>query len=118
WRSILRSKCLNRKNRREVVDFVNRKKWWHVPPCDKTAYAKRGQFLASSFAEAEFWGRPLDEPQKVMIAAPLVGDGTTIEEILFGSRFSSERLTIKQRWKLDARMKRAALANGHDSILL
>jgi len=47
----------------KLVAHVNRKGWWHVPPRDPTAYGKRGKFFASSFREAEFWGRPLDEPQ-------------------------------------------------------
>jgi len=48
---------------------INRKDWWHVPPRDPSAYKKRGQFFASSFREAEFWGRPLDEPQRVRVPA-------------------------------------------------
>lgn len=50
----------------KLVLHVNRKKWWHVPPRNPRAYSQRGKFLASSFREAEFWGRPLDEPQKVV----------------------------------------------------
>jgi hypothetical protein len=101
-----------------VVDHVNRKSWWHVPPRDTEAYRKRGKFLASSFSEAEFWGRPLDEPQRVSIAAPLVGDEATIERKLFGKRASREGMGVTRRFKLDAKMKKAALAKGYDSILL
>lgn len=101
-----------------VVAHVNRKSWWHVPPIDPNAYRKRGKFLASSFGEAEFWGRPLDDPQRVTIAMPLVGDEATIERTLFGNCVSTGELTIDQRFKLDARMKRAALKKGYDSILL
>jgi hypothetical protein len=46
------------------------------------AYSKRGRFFASSFAEAEFYGRPLDDPQRVIIAKPLVGDESAIAKIL------------------------------------
>jgi hypothetical protein len=58
----------------KLVSHINRKDWWHVPPLDPDAYRKRGKFLASSFAEAELYGRPLDTPQRVTIANPLVGD--------------------------------------------
>jgi hypothetical protein len=101
-----------------IVAHVNRKLWWHVPALDPNAYCSRGKFLASSFGEAEFWGRPLNDPQKVTVKALLVGDEATIEKKLFGRRVSTEELTIDQRFKLDARMKRAALAKGYDSILL
>src|SRR5208283_1837027 len=93
-----------------IIRHVNRKEWWHVPPRDPQAYLKRGKFLASSFAEAEFWGRPLDEPQKVNISCPLVGDEPTIERCLFGKPVSHEDISVKKRWVLDTRMKKAALA--------
>src|ERR1700734_485348 len=101
-----------------LVAHVNRKMWWHVPPRDPNAYAKRGKFLASSFREAEFWGRPLDDPQRVAITKPLIGDEETIERILFGRRMSNEDIAMEKRWSLDKKMKRAALARGYDSILL
>ncbi len=105
-------------NYQRLIAFVNRKDWWHVPPRDPNVYRKRGKFLASSFSEAEFWGRPLDDPQKVAIARPLVGDEETIEKALFDRRVSSEDFSIDDRWRLDAKMRRAALAWGYDSILL
>jgi hypothetical protein len=101
-----------------LVAHVNRKSWWHVPPHDPNAYSKRGKFLASIFREAEFWGRPLDEPQSVGITKPLIGDEETIEKELFGRRISSEDIAIEERWKLDAKIKRAALRKGYDSIVL
>jgi hypothetical protein len=101
-----------------LVAHVNRKSWWHVPPRDPNAYSMRGKFLASSFREAEFWGRPLDEPQSVAITKPLIGDEETIEKQLFGRRVSSEDIAIEERWKLDAKIKRAALRKGYDSIVL
>lgn len=102
----------------KTVAHVNRKNWWHVPPCDPAAYQKRGKFLASSFKEAEYWGRPLDEPQRVSIARPPIGDEETIEKALFGHRLSNEDMSIKQRWQLDAKIKKAARAKGYDSVLL
>jgi len=103
---------------RRLVAHVNGKIWWHVVPFDPKAYRKRGKFLASSFREAMFWGRPLDEPQRVAVAKPLVGDEATIERELFGKRLSHCEITMDQRFALDARMKRAATAKGYDSILL
>lgn len=102
----------------KLIAHVNRKDWWHVPPRDPSAYAKRGKFLASSFREAEFWGRPLDEPQRVTVANPLIGDEEKIERTLLGRRMSNEDIAMEKRWTLDAKMKRAALALGYDSILL
>jgi hypothetical protein len=100
----------------KVIAHVNRKEWWHVPPRDPSAYSKRGKFLASSFREAEFWDRPLDEPQKVKISCPLVGDEMTIEKRLFGRRVSRQDISVEQCWVLDAKMKKAALAKGYDSM--
>jgi hypothetical protein len=102
----------------KLIAHVNRKEWWHVPPRDPGSYKKRGKFFASSFKEAEFWGRPLDEPQKVTIAVPLIGDEATIEKVLLGRRVSSEDITMEERWALDAKMKSEALARGFDSIVL
>src|ERR1700676_301937 len=102
----------------KVVRHINRKEWWHVPPQDPEAYLKRGKFLASSFAEAEFWGRPLDEPQRVIVSRPLVGDEGTIEKELFGRRVSGEDISVRERWALDAKLKKAALTKGYDSIVL
>src|ERR1051326_2557287 len=41
-----------------LISYINRKDWWHVPPEDPTAYQKRGMFLSSTFRQAEFYGRP------------------------------------------------------------
>jgi hypothetical protein len=102
----------------KLIAYVNRKDWWHVPPRDPTAYRKRGKFFASSFREAAFWGRPLNDPQRVAIARPLIGDEDTIEKMLLGRCVSSEYIAVEKRWALDAKMKRAALARGYDSIVL
>lgn len=102
----------------KLVAHVNRRDWWHAPPRDPDAYRKRGKFLASTFGEAEFYGRPLNEPQKVRIAQPLVGDEATIEKTLFGKLMSDENIKVEDRFKLDAKIKKAALARGYDSIVL
>lgn len=51
--------------REKLLARINRKDWWHVPPANPAAYGQRGKFLASTFQEAEFWGRPLDTPIRV-----------------------------------------------------
>jgi hypothetical protein len=100
-----------------LVAHVNRKKWWHVPPADPAAYKKRGKFLASSFAAAEFYGRPLDDPQKVKIARPLVGDERTISRALRIPP-QHEGMSLKEIATHDARWRKAALKKGFDAILL
>ena len=101
---------------------INRKDWWHVPPSDPKAYRKRGMFLASTFREAEFWGRPLDTPIRVKVANPIIGDESTIEAKLLGGpcehpAYDSPKL-MQWRWNLDAKLKKAALAKGYDSIVI
>jgi hypothetical protein len=107
---------------RKLVSHINRKDWWHVPPLDRDAYRKRGKFLASSFGEAELYGRPLDTPQRVTVANPLVGDEPTVCRALFGKVVSvpepEEHSFLKKRLALDARMKRAASKQGYDSIVI
>lgn len=102
----------------KLVKHVNRKSWWHVPPLDPTAYDKRGKFLASSFAEAEFYGRPLDEAQRVKICNPIVGDEATIELELLGKLVAHDEMGIEARLKHDARLKQKAVKRGYDSIAL
>ena len=100
-----------------LVAHVNRKKWWHVPPLDPAAYNKRGKFFASSFEEAEFYGRPLDIPQRVVIAKPLIGDEPAIARVL-GIRQQREGMSIEDIAEHDALWRTAALAKGFDSIVL
>src|SRR5258708_21358533 len=107
------NKALNDK----LTGHVNRKSWWHVPPADPEAYKKRGKFLASSFAEAEFYGRPLNEPQRVSIAKPVVGDEKTIAKAL-GVPPQYQGMSLEQIAAHDARWKKAALRKGFDAIVL
>lgn len=100
-----------------IVRHVNRKSWWHVPPQEPSAYGKRGKFFASSFSEAEFYGRPLDAPQRVKIARPLVGDEQTIAKVL-GILPQHEGMSLEEIAAHDAIWRDAALAKGFDSIVL
>ena len=101
-----------------IVAHVNRKEWWHVPPNDPMAYAKRGKFFASSFREAEFYGRPLDTPQNVVIATPLVGDEQEIAKVLGIPPQQHEGMSLEELAAHDALWRNAALAKGFDSIVL
>lgn len=84
------------------------------------SYRKRGKFFASSFREAELYGRPLDEPQRVRVSNPLVGDEETVLHKLFGKQVSipDDEISIERRLKLDAHMKKAARAKGYDAIVI
>jgi hypothetical protein len=100
-----------------LIAFVNRKNWWHVPPVDPDAYRKRGKFFASSFEAAEFYGRPLEEPQKVTIANPIVGDEARIARVL-GIPPQREGMTLKRIAAHDALWRNAGLKEGFDAIVL
>ena len=100
-----------------LVAHVNRKQWWHVPPVDPDAYKKRGKFFSVSFAAAEFWGRPLDEPERVAISKPLVGDEKKIAKVL-GIPPQRDGMSLKQIATHDAKWRNAALKKGFDAILL
>lgn len=101
----------------KAVKHVNRKRWWHVPPTDRSAYSKRGKFFASTYAEAEYWGRPLDEPQRVSIASPLIGDESTVAKVL-GIPSQHEHMSLRQIAAHDAQWRNAALKKGFDAVLL
>ena len=101
----------------KLVRHVNRKDWWHVPPQDATVYSKRGKFFTSSFSEAEFYGRPLDIPERVTIERPLVGDERTIVRVL-GIPAQHEGMSLEAIARHDALWRNAALAKGFDSIVL
>jgi hypothetical protein len=109
-------------SRDRLLTRINRKDWWHVPPADPKAYRKRGKFLASTFRDAEFWGRPQDTPIHVSFENPIIGDESTIETELLGAPSEhpsddSPKL-LQWRWELDSKLKKAALAKGYDSIVL
>ncbi|MGB2677579.1 MAG: hypothetical protein WAN12_10910 [Candidatus Acidiferrum sp.] len=100
-----------------LIAHVNRKQWWHVPPVDPDAYKKRGKFFSVSFAAAEFWGRPLDEPERVAISKPLVGDEQKIARVL-GIPPQRDGMSLKEIAAHDTKWRNAALKKGFDAILL
>jgi len=113
---------MNDTHKAKLIAHINRKEWWHVPPNDPRAYDKRGKFYASSFREGEFWGRPSDTPEHASIQNPVVGDEPSVQTALFGkpAKYPGDHSPhlLKWRWKLDALMKKAALAKGYDAIVI
>jgi len=103
---------------RKLVHHINRKVWWHVKPVDSRSYQKRGKFFSSSFGEAEFYGRPADRPERVKISRPIVGDNDSIERKLLGRVDSNPEISVPKRLALDAKLRRAALRQEYDSIVL
>jgi hypothetical protein len=102
-----------------IVRLVNRKNWWHSPPEDPRAYEKRGQFLASTYDEAAFYGKPLLDPLKVTVESPLIGHETLIERQLFGKPIKiTTKWSIRAIFALDRRRRNEALRKGYDSIVL
>ena len=102
----------------KLVKRINTKYWWHVTPADPLAYQKRGKFFASTYSEAEFYGRPNNEPEKVCIRAPLVGDSNTVEKRLLGKVEGFDGMSISRRLALDAKMRKIALRKGYDCIVI
>jgi hypothetical protein len=100
----------------KIVAHVNRKTWWHVPPNNPEAYKKRGKFFASSFKDAEFYGRPLDTPQRVVIANPLIGDEQTILKVLGVA--PQLDMSLEEIAARDALWRNIALSKGFDCIVL
>lgn len=103
---------------RKLLARINCKYWWHVTPIDPLAYSKRGKFFSSTYAEAEFYGRPNEQPERVTVLRPLVGDSNSVERKLFGRVLSSGNISLDARFTLDARMKRAAMRKGYDAIVV
>lgn len=110
-----------------ITDKINKSVWWHVPPQNPDAYRKRGKFLASTYKQAEFYGRPNDAPERISIKNPVYGfSEMEILKKLFPSDYKNKLLSedseipnwYKQRIALDAAMFRKAKTLGHDAIVL
>lgn len=110
-----------------LIEKINKSDWWHVPPTDKLAYKKRGKFLASTYHQAEFYGRPNIYPEKVKIENPVFGFSEfAILKALFGQAVEVKRLkdsdydynSYKKRIALDAAMFQKAKSLRYDAIVL
>ena len=109
-----------------LIEKINASDWWHVPPRDSNAYEKRGKFLTSTYAEAEFYGRPNNDPEKVYVANPLFGfsEMEILEKLFGGSKGRSlmremlHKDTYQVRTDLDAKMCDRARHLNYDAIVL
>jgi hypothetical protein len=102
----------------KLIQHVNKNDWYHVPPAEgESAYSKRGQFFASNYKDAEFYGRPLDEPQNPQIKKPLVGDETAIAKEL-GIPPQKEGMSREEIAEHDKQWGSAAKQKGYGSIVL
>lgn len=110
-----------------LIEKVNKSDWWHVLPGDKFAYQKRGKFLASTYHQAEFYGRPNFYPEKVKVENPVFGFSEfEILKTLFGQTAEAKRLKdsdgdynfYEKRIDLDAVMFQKAMSLGYDAIVL
>jgi hypothetical protein len=99
-----------------------------VLPADRDAFKKRGKFFASTFAQAEFYGRPNDEPERVNIGNPVYGFS---EMEILEKLFTSEQIAkfglndmengtspawYEKRMALDHKMYLRAKKLGYDAI--
>ena len=109
-----------------LIEKVNKSDWWHVLPSDKFAYQKRGKFLASTYHQAEFYGHPNINPEKVKISNPVFGfSEQEILKALFGQTAKAKMLKhseddnfYKKRITLDGEMFQKAKSLGYDAIVL
>jgi hypothetical protein len=111
-----------------LIDKINGSLWWHVAPFDSEAYKKRGKFLASTFNQAAFYGRPNDKPERVNISNPLwaVSELDILKALFFDSYdelYKSVTNTEDAGWyqkriELDAKMYQSAKKMGYDAIVL
>jgi hypothetical protein len=110
-----------------LVEQINKRNWWHSPPVDQDAYKKRGIFLAGSFKECEFYGRPLDKPLKVNIMNPFIDTEENVVKKLFGLNSKEMKVfkslldgtardVLKMRFQLDKKICRVAKKCGYDAI--
>lgn len=118
---------MNIKNKNILINKINQSLWWHVTPKDFTAYKKRGKFLASTYKQAEFYGRPNDTPEKIEISNPICGiSEISILKILFPMNYKKLYTSVlgdhkdwyKRRIKLDSKMYQKAKIMGYDAIVL
>src|SRR5690606_20636330 len=92
------------------------REWWRTA-INKKALKERGIFLASSFRDAEFYGRPLDTPFKVSIEKPLFGDEKHVMKQL-DLGFPEQDITVENLLKMEATKMHIASNKGFDCIAI
>jgi len=110
-----------------LIQKIGESEWWHVPPKDPLAYKKRGKFLASTYLQAKFYGKPNMESERVKIKSPVFGfSESEILQQLFGSKWrhylnkvlNAENDFYQKRIELDAEIYKKAKSLKYDSIVL
>src|SRR3989344_395935 len=111
-----------------LIQKINQSFWWHVPPRDPGAYKKRGKFLASTYLQAEFYGKPNDELERVKINNPVfVFSEKEILNKLFGAEKAKNLLSAvlceeenwyQKRIDLDQKIHKRAKELRYDAIVL
>lgn len=111
-----------------LIQKINSSDWWHVSPRDPGAYKKRGKFLASTFLQAEFYGRPNDKSERVNIKNPIFGfSELEILTELFNKKNAQKYLDVvlsdngefyQKRINLDAEIYNRAKELEHDAVVL
>ena len=113
-----------------LIRKINTGKWWHVTPRDSDAYKKRGKFFASTYLQAQYYGKPTDVPEKVTINNPVFGfseeqiwkqlipsykDNKLMMDLL---NDTNDENWYERRITVDAMMFSAAKKLGYDSVIL
>ena len=101
---------------KKLIKKINSMDWWRTAVSDEAAIKERGLFLASSYKEAEFYGRPIDEPFSVEIENPLIGSEPVVMQKL-GLTMPTEDIPVAERFELDKKMKDKAVALGFRNLL-
>lgn len=110
-----------------LINKINKSLWWHVTPDDPDAYKKRGKFLASTFLQASFYGRPNNAPENVTISNPLWADSESkLLKILFPDSYKELHISVKdshahwyqKRVELDKIIYEKAKLLKYDSVIL
>ena len=108
---------MEKETKDKLVNHVNKHKWWRTSVPEEKEVSDRGMFFASSYRDAEFYGKPINEPFNVSISNPLVGDEQYIMAVLELDA-PSQDISVKDRFALDAKIKNKASKMGYDSIVL
>jgi hypothetical protein len=113
-----------------LIAKINNSHWWHVPPGDSDAYKKRGKFFASTFAQAEFYGRSTSEQERVSVGNPVYGfsEMEILEQLFTSEQIAKFGLSdiengagpnwYEKRIALDHKMYSRAKKLGYDAIVL
>lgn len=101
-----------------VIDKLNKKDWFHgAPENPEEAYAHRGKFMASSYRDAEFYGKPDLDPHKLSIKNPLIGGEQEIAKKL-GIPPQKDGMTYEEMKAHDRKWALEAKKQGYDAIVM